>query len=562
MDGSGPGAGCTGGFLGPITTVHAEWEEHLWLRCDDDGDAATREVEEGEDYRVEVRAKHEATGFPIKVYWYTDAGTADEKDYPGMNGVGQAANRSQNSDGRMGRDLQTTEDNFSEKQEQFTLRFENASNSDDATDDSCAIYITDDDGFGAHKTWIDSEPEDGEAYRAGEKIVVKQEFTHDVSVTGNPGVTLRIGNRTRLAYYTSHDEDGYTSVTYEYTVRSNDLDTNGITVPDNSYVNNSIRRTIGTDHSTDPPSPHGGETANCSYRGVAASEVQKVDPRPHVTGVRIVSSPPDGLAYRPGQHIEVALDFERAVTVAGAIPIGLDIGSEDSPVQASYNRGAGTETLVFRYTVEAGDSDTDGIGVPADGSGGSGAVRTTIDAAVQMAYDALEDQADHKVDGRAYAKAAEITSTPAKRSTYDRDETVEVTLTFDRAVELQETPTIHLSIGFRDESKDTSYLRGSGTDKLVFGYVVTADDFDYDGVELETQESNGFGGTGGVYHEDTDDRVYDGIPGFADQASHKVDGRSRAIAVTFASTPKEGNTYGKGETIEFDVEFNRVVAAR
>ena len=101
------------GFLAPITTVHAEWEEHLWLRCDDDGDAATREVEEGEDYRVEVRAKHETTGFPIKVYWYTDAGTADEKDYPGMNGVGQAANRSQNSDGRMGRDLQTTEDSFS-----------------------------------------------------------------------------------------------------------------------------------------------------------------------------------------------------------------------------------------------------------------------------------------------------------------------------------------------------------------------------------------------------------------------------------------------------------------
>ena len=56
--------------------------------------------------------------------------------------------------------------------------------------------------------------------------------------------------------------------------------------------------------------------------------------------------------------------------------------------------------------------------------------------------------------------------------------------------------------------------------------------------------------------------MYDGIPGFADQASHKVDGRSRAIAVTFASTPKEGNTYGKGETIAFDVEFNRVVAVR
>ncbi|MCP2043814.1 Ig-like domain-containing protein [Pontibacter sp. HSC-36F09] len=74
-----------------------------------------------------------------------------------------------------------------------------------------------------------------------------------------------------------------------------------------------------------------------------------------------VSVPADG-TYREAQQLDFTLNFSKAVIVntpGGTPAIGLTIGT--SSRQAYYLGGSGTSALSFRYTVQSGDLDTDGI---------------------------------------------------------------------------------------------------------------------------------------------------------------------------------------------------------
>jgi len=77
--------------------------------------------------------------------------------------------------------------------------------------------------------------------------------------------------------------------------------------------------------------------------------------------VSSVSVPSNG-TYATGQNLDFTVIFNEAVTVntAGGSPqLGITIGSTGR--QASLLSGSGTTSLTFRYTVQAGESDTDGI---------------------------------------------------------------------------------------------------------------------------------------------------------------------------------------------------------
>ena len=84
---------------------------------------------------------------------------------------------------------------------------------------------------------------------------------------------------------------------------------------------------------------------------------------PAVAAVSIVSIPQAGGSYRAGEAIEVAVTFDGTVLVVttdGTPTIELAADFEGAP---GYDRGSGTDRLVFAYTVKAADADSDGIGV-------------------------------------------------------------------------------------------------------------------------------------------------------------------------------------------------------
>ena len=223
-------------FAAPAQAKNEPW---LKIKCLD------TEVVEGDDFRLEVRAKYDTDAFSptIQVFWYTVPITADASDYEHQYAEGQASNAYQSRTGKMGRDFHTLEDLYPEASETFKVRFNNSV--DHGHDGECIITITDDDGVGIYDLEITSTPhqlpaDDGQqpqvGYAAGDVIEITAHFTGDVT-TVNPatgqqsdyaGIYVFVGNQRRVApLLRSYGSD---ALVFGYTVKPDDLDTDGISV--------------------------------------------------------------------------------------------------------------------------------------------------------------------------------------------------------------------------------------------------------------------------------------------------------------------------------------------
>ncbi|OMF25775.1 hypothetical protein BK133_20850, partial [Paenibacillus sp. FSL H8-0548] len=91
-----------------------------------------------------------------------------------------------------------------------------------------------------------------------------------------------------------------------------------------------------------------------------------------LTAVNNVTVPADG-AYLVGDSLDFSVKYNAAITVTGTPLLPITIGS--NLVNASYVSGSGTNTLLYRYVVQAGDSDLDGISVGASLSLNGGSLK-------------------------------------------------------------------------------------------------------------------------------------------------------------------------------------------
>ena len=137
------------------------------------------------------------------------------------------------------------------------------------------------------------------------------------------------------------------------------------------------------------------------YKSTASVRVVVGAAAAGVTSVALASAPVIGTAYGNGESIEVVVTFDEPATVdtSGGTPgIGLMVGTDAKT--AGYLRGSGSRRLVFAYEVQATDTDTDGVSVPADGIIRNGGRIANADGAVfELAHAALADDAGHRVNG-------------------------------------------------------------------------------------------------------------------------------------------------------------------
>ena len=226
--------------------------------------------------------------------------------------------------------------------------------------------------------------------------------------------------------------------------------------------------------------------------------------------------------YAEGEVIEVTVTFNEVVGVnenindMPQIPLLLGTGTTFTPVEARYTPGTAnrqaaprpmfSQTLVFSYTVEAGDTDTDGVSITANAltdaldaaSGiiqdpaGNDAVSTFADGVVSLEGDVVTAELAHIVDTTApTVNSVAITSTTGP---YAQDEVIEVSVTFDEVVGVNETtigiPQIPLQL---DAGTTVQALYTAGTanregfdfsETLVFSYTVQPGDTDTDGVSI------------------------------------------------------------------------------
>ena len=122
---------------------------------------------------------------------------------------------------------------------------------------------------------------------------------------------------------------------------------------------------------------------------------------PRVSRVGISSSPSNGTAYGAGETITVWVRFTSRIRATGSPRLALNVGSRTRG--ASYSsRSRDGDALFFRYRVQAGDMDTNGISIATNAltlNGGSIRSEDGADADLDLGAHAITNASDHRVDG-------------------------------------------------------------------------------------------------------------------------------------------------------------------
>lgn len=139
--------------------------------------------------------------------------------------------------------------------------------------------------------------------------------------------------------------------------------------------------------------PESGETGTFQ----ASITVEAADTTaPTVTSVTV----PTAGTYTTGQNLNFTVNLDKVVTVstAGGTPsIPVTVGA--TVRQATYVSGSGTSALLFRYTVQAGDEDTDGVSVGASISLNGGTIQDAAGNNLVLTLNGVGDTSGVLVDG-------------------------------------------------------------------------------------------------------------------------------------------------------------------
>ena len=188
-------------------------------------------------------------------------------------------------------------------------------------------------------------------------------------------------------------------------------------------------------------------------------------------------------------------------------------------------------------------------------SGFSGAINVMgTDVPIDYTHPGIDRVWTQRVDGRPYVQSTRIISSPeAGGQTYRANEAIEVAFTFDTRVAVEGDACVTLYLGYdghnsEGTARQAHYLRGSGTDTLVFGYTVRPGDMDPRGVMVALgTETTGFCGSGTIKGEGTDVDRNPWYLGKGPQSGHKVDTAPPAVStVSIMSRPADGEAYAAG----------------
>ena len=193
-----------------------------------------------------------------------------------------------------------------------------------------------------------TSPDDDGAYAAGSRVNITVRFTEAVDVSSGtppPSITLNAGDGARAVY---RSNDGAGTLLFAYDVRPGDnaerlAYAGGLAL---SRGGATITAAAGGDTAhLDLPVP--GLSASLS-----GSKAIAIDTAP--PSVERVYSPNRTGTYGTGDTVHIVVLFGEDVEVSGTPLLGLETGRD-----AAYSSGSGTPSLLFLYTVAAGDLSDD-----------------------------------------------------------------------------------------------------------------------------------------------------------------------------------------------------------
>ncbi|MDN5923860.1 MAG: hypothetical protein L0H70_02540, partial [Xanthomonadales bacterium] len=202
-------------------------------------------------------------------------------------------------------------------------------------------------------------------------------------------------------------------------------------------------------------------------------------------------SVPANATYTAGQNLDFTVNTSEPITVntvTGTPRIALTVGATTR--YADYLSGSGTTAIVFRYTIQSGDNDSDGIVVAPSFDLNGGTLRDDAGNDLDTTLNAVDHLTGVLVD----ALAPTITSVSVPTDgVYGAGENLDFTVNFDENVTVNTsagTPRIAITLD-TGGTVYADYQSGSGSSALSFRYTVQAADDDNDGIIVGTLNTDG-----------------------------------------------------------------------
>ncbi|NIF30162.1 DUF4347 domain-containing protein [Pantoea sp. Tr-811] len=257
-------------------------------------------------------------------------------------------------------------------------------------------------------------PADGN-YRLGQNLDFVVNFSEAVTVDstgGTPRLAVTLDNG-GIVYADYLSGSGGSALVFRLTVASGQLDTNGISVGNTLQLNGGSVRDQAGNASTTAFTP--GNSSGILVDGVVPS-------------VASVAVPANG-SYKAGEVLSFTVNTSEAVFASGAPRLALDIGGTTRYATLVAGSSGGS-TLVFEYTVQAGDNDADGISVASSLDLNGGSVKDAAGNDMNLILNSVGSTAEVVVD----SVAPSVASISRAGASPTNSGSLSYTVTFSEAV--------------------------------------------------------------------------------------------------------------------------------
>lgn len=300
-----------------------------------------------------------------------------------------------------------------------------------------------------------------------------------------------------------------------------------------------------------------------SGSGGAKTDVDTISINVLPVNPKVTSVSAQGLdrTVKIGDEVLISMTWDQVVNVAlggGSPSLLLETGLVDR--EAVYVSGSGSNTLVFKYTVQAGDlsADLDFQSSAALQLNGAAISNNTSDLAVLTlptvgGADSLGGRSNIVVDG--VVPSVILVSPPSNGHVYVAGEDIDISVKLSEVVYVNGVPQLGIIIQNNAESVimvPANYVSGSGSDTLVFRFRVTEPMHDTDGIRINSfLELHG-----GSIRDAAGNDVNTVLSGSGIQTGVLIDAVPPEVASVLV--PAAGN-YKAGDVLTFTVNPNEAV---
>jgi hypothetical protein len=298
--------------------------------------------------------------------------------------------------------------------------------------------------------------------RANFSVTYSEPIDFD-STLGSPTLSIVVGTTPRSATYLSGK--GTTTLNFGYIIQAGETDTNGIDVVSPIVSNGTVIK---------DPRNHVASSSFSSF--TTALTVDAVGPS------IIAITPPINGSYKIGDHLDFEIDWDEDIYLSGNPRLALMVGL--TPVYATFHSVTSTSSLKFRYTVQAGHLDTNGIDysiASIDLNGGT--IKDVYGNNASLNFSSLVpilNLPSVLVDGVIPFATFSVGGYPAN-GIYKAGQSLSFTLTWSENVTLVGIPELHLVIG----ATSIVFIKTSSTaTTMTFSKDIDSGQLDEDGIAM------------------------------------------------------------------------------